>query len=73
MIKRWFIELLAEVGVKLPEKKKKIIDIETLPDGRNAHLIQQPYTWWQPKIKQRFDMVREVAMDNGYIVFVKHK
>jgi hypothetical protein len=35
MIKQWFIELLAEVGVKLPEKKKKIIDIETLPDGRN--------------------------------------
>ena len=47
--------------------------VKTLPDGRNAHLIQQPYTWWQPKIKERFEMVREVAMDNGYIVFVKHK
>ena len=47
--------------------------IKTLPDGRNAHLIQQPYTWWQPKIRERFAMVREVAMDNGYIVFVKHK
>jgi len=47
--------------------------VKTLPDGRNAHLIQQPYTWWQPKIKERFEIVRQVAMDNGYIVFVKHK
>ena len=47
--------------------------VKTLPDGRNAHLIQQPFTWWQPKIKERFDIVREVAMDNGYLVFVKHK
>lgn len=47
--------------------------VKTLPDGRNAHLTQQPYTWWQPKIKERFDIVKEVAMDNGYLVFVKHK
>jgi hypothetical protein len=47
--------------------------VKTLPDGRNAHLIQQPYTWWQPKIKERFDIVKEIAMDNGYLVFVKHK
>ena len=47
--------------------------VKTLPDGRNAHLIQQPYTWWQPKVKERFEIVREVAMDNGYLVFVKHK
>ena len=47
--------------------------VKTLPDGRNAHLTQQPYTWWQPKIKERFDIVKEIAMDNGYLVFVKHK
>jgi hypothetical protein len=47
--------------------------VKKLPDGRNAHLTQQPYTWWQPKIKERFDIVKEVAMDNGYLVFVKHK
>lgn len=27
---------------------------KTLPDGRNAHLIQQPYSWWLPKIWDRF-------------------
>ena len=47
--------------------------VKTLPDGRNAHLTQQPYTWWQPKIKERFGIVKEIAMDNGYLVFVKHK
>ncbi len=28
--------------------------IKTLPDGRNAHLIQAPAEWWLPKIMQRF-------------------
>lgn len=27
-----------------------------LPDGRNAHLIQEPIEWWLPKITQRFDI-----------------
>ena len=47
--------------------------LKTLPDGRNAHLIQQPYTWWQPKIKDRFEIIKDVAMDNGYMLLVKHK
>jgi len=29
---------------------------KTLDDGRNAHLIQQPYSWWLPKIWERFDI-----------------
>ena len=27
---------------------------KVLPDGRNAHLIQQPLSWWLPKIWDRF-------------------
>lgn len=27
---------------------------KTLPDGRNAHLIQQPMEWWMPKFLERF-------------------
>jgi len=27
---------------------------KTLPDGRNAHLIQKPVEWWLPKIMERF-------------------
>jgi hypothetical protein len=29
---------------------------KVLPDGRNAHLIQQPMEWWLPKIIQRFEI-----------------
>jgi hypothetical protein len=28
-----------------------------LPDGRNAHLIQQPAEWWEKKIKEYFPVV----------------
>ena len=27
-----------------------------LPDGRNAHLIQQPAAWWLPQLLQHFDL-----------------
>mgnify|MGYP001583872345 CR=1 FL=1 len=29
-----------------------------LPDGRNAHLIQEPASWWFPKLERRWDLVR---------------
>jgi len=29
---------------------------KTLEDGRNAHLTQQPYQWWLPKIWERFEI-----------------
>jgi hypothetical protein len=45
--------------------------VKTLPDGRNAHLIQQPFNWWADKIKPLFGIIRQVNMNNGYIVFVK--
>jgi hypothetical protein len=30
--------------------------IKTLPDGRNAHLIQKPTSWWLPKLCQHFEI-----------------
>ncbi len=27
-----------------------------LSDGRNAHLIQQPYQWWLPRLWDRFEI-----------------
>jgi hypothetical protein len=30
--------------------------MKTLPDGRNAHLTQQPFEWWLPKLMERFDL-----------------
>ena len=44
-----------------------------LPDGRNAHLIQEPWSWWQTKLENRFKIVRNLVIDNGIIVLVKHK
>jgi hypothetical protein len=35
--------------------------MKTLPDGRNAHLIQKPWLWWAEKIDRRF---RVVAVQN---------
>jgi hypothetical protein len=29
---------------------------KTLPDGRNAHLTQEPIEWWLPKICSRWDI-----------------
>lgn len=29
---------------------------KTLTDGRNAHLIQQPLSWWLPKLCDRWDL-----------------
>jgi hypothetical protein len=29
---------------------------KTLDDGRNAHLTQQPYSWWLPKLWERFEI-----------------
>lgn len=43
LTKRWGV-LTVHTG---PAKK-------TLPDGRNAHLTQQPADWWRNKISQRF-------------------
>lgn len=40
--------LFATVHTKAAHKK--------LPDGRNAHLIQQPYEWWIPKLSERFSL-----------------
>ena len=30
---------------------------KVLPDGRNAHLIQKPTSWWLPKICRFFDVL----------------
>jgi hypothetical protein len=31
--------------------------VKILPDGRNAHLIQQPSSWWLPRIANFFEVV----------------
>lgn len=46
---------------------------KTLPDGRNAHLIQEPPTWWLPKLMDRFDIQTFQVVQNGFYVIVYAK
>ena len=41
-----------------------------LPDGRNAHLIQEPPEWWLPKIVQRWKLMTFQRWPNGFFVVV---
>ena len=45
--------------------------VKVLPDGRNAHLIQQGSEWWLPKFMERFELVTFQAQKNGFYVLVK--
>jgi len=47
--------------------------VKVLPDGRNAHLIQQGPAWWLPKFSQRFELVRFDRMQNGFWIIVERK
>lgn len=40
--------------------------VKTLPDGRNAHLIQQPYAWWLPKFAAHWEHFSERVGDNAF-------
>ena len=45
--------------------------IKFLTDGRNAHLIQQPPSWWLPKFMSRFDLVPFSRMSQGFWIAVE--
>jgi tetratricopeptide (TPR) repeat protein len=43
-----------------------------LPDGRNAHLIQEGPRWWLPKLCQRFEIAHLNCMPGEFLVVVRH-
>lgn len=47
--------------------------VKVLPDGRNAHLIQEPPEWWLPKFMQRFELQMFQKIENGFMVVVTKK
>lgn len=47
--------------------------MKVLPDGRNAHLIQQPTAWWLPKFLSRFELNRFERVENGFWAIVERK
>jgi|SRR5688572_3982332 len=46
---------------------------KTLPDGRNAHIIQRPSSWWLPKLCEHFEISQLNSVDNGFWVLVTPK
>jgi len=50
---------------------------KTLSDGRNAHLIQKPTSWWLPKISKYFDVLQlqnhKILGASGFWIVVKRK
>lgn len=39
---------------------------KVLSDGRNAHLIQEPPSWWLPRLTQRFDLLHIQHVRKGF-------
>jgi 2-polyprenyl-3-methyl-5-hydroxy-6-metoxy-1,4-benzoquinol methylase len=45
--------------------------VKILSDGRNAHLTQENYKWWMPKIWERFHIHQMTHTPHGFTVLVK--
>lgn len=46
--------------------------MKVLSDGRNAHLTQEDYTWWMPKLWKRFHVHQMTHTSSGFYVIVKN-
>jgi 2-polyprenyl-3-methyl-5-hydroxy-6-metoxy-1,4-benzoquinol methylase len=40
---------------------------KTLSDGRNAHLTQQPASWWLPRLLERWELMEAKKIGPGFI------
>ena len=47
--------------------------MKTLPDGRNAHLIQRPPSWWLPVLSRHFEVIHLQGSAGGFWVVVMPK
>jgi hypothetical protein len=47
--------------------------MKTLPDGRNAHLIQKPSSWWLPRLCQHFEIGHLQRAQGGFWVIAEPK
>lgn len=45
--------------------------VKVLSDGRNAHLTQEPPSWWLPKIMERWELIQYQIQPNGFYVLVR--
>lgn len=47
--------------------------VKTLPDGRNAHLIQKPPSWWLPQLCEHFEIRHLQQSAGGFWILVEPK
>jgi hypothetical protein len=47
--------------------------LKVLADGRNAHLIQKPSSWWLPKLCERFEIIQLGRDQHGFWVICEPK
>lgn len=45
--------------------------VKTLRDGRNAHLIQKPASWWLPRFLQRWELWTFQRNKQGFNLFLR--
>jgi hypothetical protein len=45
--------------------------MKVLPDGRNAHLTQQPSSWWLPRLCNYFNIKELQSSETGFLVIVE--
>ena len=47
--------------------------MKILPDGRNAHIIQKPSSWWLPRMCRYFEIGHLERSDGGFWVIAEHR
>jgi hypothetical protein len=47
--------------------------IKTLPDGRNAHLIQAPSSWWLGRLVEKFEIIQLQQTQGGFWILASPK
>jgi hypothetical protein len=47
--------------------------MKVLPDGRNAHLIQKPSSWWLPRMCERFEISHLQSGQGGFWMIAEPK
>jgi len=47
--------------------------VKTLSDGRNAHLIQKPSSWWLPLMCKRFEIAHLQTVPHGFWIVTEPK
>ena len=47
--------------------------VKILKDGRNAHLIVEPFDWWEPQISSRFNILEKKVTRGSFEVYLEKK